>query len=117
MASTETSPAPEAPGADDSAAPRTVLFDFDGVLFASDAFGCFMRHRYRSSLLRKLLALLDLPWFVLCLPFSRWWAMRSLVHAALLGVNESRYRRDAEAFADQLVRTPRQFHRAGLQAL
>ncbi|WP_225737130.1 HAD family hydrolase [Dyella acidiphila] len=110
------STAPDASGADDRAS-RIVLFDFDGVLFQGDSFSMFMRYRYQRSWLRKLLALLVMPWCLLCLPFSRWWAARALVHVALCGLGQQRYRLAAEDFADQLVRRPRQFHRDGLQAL
>lgn len=98
-------------------APRVVLFDFDGVLIHGDAFYLFMRDRYRRSLLRKLLALLALPWLLLRLPISRRLPMRSLVHIALLGLGPQRYAAAAQAFAATLARTPRQFCRDGLQAL
>jgi phosphatidylglycerophosphatase C len=99
------------------AAPRTVLFDFDGVLIHGDAFTLFMRDRYARSWLRKLLALLALPWLLLRLPFSWRLSARSLVHIALLGLNEARYTAVAQAFATILVSRPRQFSRDGLLAL
>lgn len=99
------------------AVPRTVLFDFDGVLIHGDAFYLFMRDRYQRSLLRKFGALLSLPWLLLVTPFSRRRAMRTLVHVGLLGVGERRYQTAAEAFAESLVRRPRQFCRDGLSAL
>lgn len=101
----------------DAAASRTVLFDFDGVLLHGDAFAMFVRDRYARSPLRKLLALLCSPWLLLVLPFSRRLAARILVRLALLGVGPVRYRKSAEAFADALVRRPRQFCRDGLSAL
>jgi phosphatidylglycerophosphatase C len=101
----------------DASASRTVLFDFDGVLFNGDAFYLFIRHRYASSLIRKLLALFTLPWWLLCGLFSRRRAAHALVHVALCGLNQQRYQVVVEAFADQLVRRPRQFYRDGLQAL
>jgi phosphatidylglycerophosphatase C len=103
-------------GADDRAS-RIVLFDFDGVLFQGDSFGMFMRHRYQQSWFRKLLALLTMPWWLLCMVFSRWWGLRALVHVALFGTGQKRYQEAAEAFADHLVRRPRQFYRDGLQEL
>lgn len=108
--------APEHTGAEASAS-RIVVFDFDGVLFHGDSFSMFMRHRYKHSLLSKLLALLTMPWWLLCLVFSRWWAGRALVHAALFGMGQKRYQREVDAFVDQVVRRPRQFCRDGLQTL
>lgn len=99
------------------ATPRTVLFDFDGVLIYGDAFYQFVRHRYAQAWPRKLLAFLSLPWLLLQLPFSRRLPMRSLVHIAFLGVNEKRYVAAAQAFAAMLVRRPKQFNRDALQAL
>ncbi|HTV86396.1 MAG TPA: HAD family hydrolase [Dyella sp.] len=107
---------PEPTGAQASAS-RVVLFDFDGVLFHGDSFRMFIRHRYRRSLPCKLLALLTSPWWLLCGVFSRWWAARALVHAALFGMSPKRYQQAVEAFAEQVVRRPRQFCRDGLQAL
>jgi len=98
-------------------APRTVLFDFDGVLIHGDAFDLFVRDRYQRSVLRKVGALLTLPWLLLVAPFSRRRATHMLVHVALLGMSEQRYREAAEAFASSLVRRPRQFCRDGLSAL
>ncbi|AIF46790.1 HAD family hydrolase [Dyella japonica] len=99
------------------AAPRTVLFDFDGVLIHGDAFYLFMRDRYRRSWLRKLGALCAVPWMLLVAPFSRKLAERALVHVGLMGLNEHRYRAAAETFGAGLVRRPRQFCRDGLNAL
>jgi phosphatidylglycerophosphatase C len=101
----------------DTALPRVVLFDFDGVLIHGDSFYLFMRDRYRRSPLRKLLALLAMPWLLLRLPFSRWLPVRSLVHIALLGTGQQGYARAARSFAADLARRPRQFCRDGLQAL
>jgi phosphatidylglycerophosphatase C len=98
-------------------APRVVLFDFDGVLIHGDAFYLFMRDRYRRSVLRKLLAFLALPWLLLRLPFSRELPMRSLVHIALLGVDQKHYVAAARTFAATLTRKPKQFCRDGLQML
>lgn len=98
-------------------APRVVLFDFDGVLMHGDSFYLFIRERYRRSLLRKLLALLASPWLLLRLPFSRGLPMRTLVHVALLGLNQPRYDAAAQAFAAALTRKPKQFCRDGLHSL
>jgi len=98
-------------------ATRTVLFDFDGVLIHGDAFHLFMRELYRRSLLRKLAAVLALPWMVVVAPFSRRLATRALIHVGLLGLNERRYKNVVHAFAESLVRRPRQFSRDGLQVL
>jgi phosphatidylglycerophosphatase C len=116
MLTGDSNAAPEVAGADDRAS-RIVLFDFDGVLFQGDSFSMFMRHRYKQSWLSKLLALLTLPWWLPCMLLSRWWGARVLVHVALFGMGQKRYQQMAEAFADQLVRRPRQFYRDGLQAL
>lgn len=97
--------------------PRTVLFDFDGVLFHGDSFYQFVRHRYEHAWLRKLAVLFALPWLLLQLPISRWLPVRTLVHIAFLGVNAQRYAVTAQAFAGQLVRRPKQFSRDALQAL
>ena len=99
------------------AAPRTVLFDFDGVLIHGDAFYLFMRDRYQRSWLRKLGALCALPWMLIVAPFSRKLAERALVHVGLMGLDERRYRVAAEAFGASLVRRPKQFCRDGLSAL
>jgi phosphatidylglycerophosphatase C len=107
---------PENTGVDERAL-RVVLFDFDGVLFDGDSFAMFMRDRYRQSFFCKVLALLTMPWWLTCALFSRWWAGRALVHVALFGMGQKRYQQIAEAFADQVVRRPRQFYRDGLQAL
>jgi phosphatidylglycerophosphatase C len=101
----------------DAEASRTVLFDFDGVLFQGDAFELFIRDRYARSPLYKLLAVVMMPWWLLCGMLSRRWAARALVHIALCGVGMQRYRLAAETFADQIVRRPRQFYRDGLNAL
>ncbi|HUA81804.1 MAG TPA: HAD family hydrolase [Dyella sp.] len=101
----------------DADASRTVLFDFDGVLHHGDAFYLFIRQRYAQSFHCKLLAVLTMPWWLICLLFSRKAAARALVHVALLGVSQKRYQHIAEAFADQLVQRPRQFCRDGLNAL
>ena len=101
----------------DAATSSVVLFDFDGVLIHGDAFYLFMRDRYQRSWLRKLGALLALPWMLLVAPFSRRLAERALVHVGLIGLNERRYRAAAEAFGASLVRRPKQFCRDGLNAL
>jgi phosphatidylglycerophosphatase C len=108
--------APGDTGAEEGAS-RIVLFDFDGVLFQGDSFSMFMHQRYKQSLWCKVLALLTMPWWLTCALFSRWWAARALVHVALFGMGQKRYQELAEAYADQLVRRPRQFYRDGLQAL
>jgi phosphatidylglycerophosphatase C len=68
-------------------------------------------------LLSKILALLTMPWWLLCLVFSRWWAARALVHVALFGMSPKRYQQTVDAFADHIVSRPRQFCRDGLHAL
>lgn len=97
--------------------PRVVLFDFDGVIVVADSFGAFIRHCYARSFGRKLLALSALPWLALVRPFSWKLPVRTLVHVALLGTSEQRYREAVLAFAAQLVRRPRQFSRDALLAL
>lgn len=116
MATGEVIQAPAQAGSD-AGVSRTVLFDFDGVLHHGDAFYLFMRQRYARSLHCKLLALITMPWWLLCLLFSRRWATRTLVHVGLFGVSQPRYQAIVEAFADQLVQRPRQFCRDGLNAL
>ncbi|MGH8147072.1 MAG: haloacid dehalogenase-like hydrolase [Rhodanobacteraceae bacterium] len=96
---------------------RVVLFDFDGVLLHGDAFGLFMRDHYAREWWRKGLVLLATPWLLLVLPFSRRRVARALVHIGLLGIDEQRYGRLAEAFAATLVHRPRLFCREGLRAL
>ncbi|GLQ90567.1 haloacid dehalogenase-like hydrolase [Dyella flagellata] len=112
----ETNHAPAQAGSDADAS-RTVLFDFDGVLFQGDAFGLFIQHRYAGSPIYKFLAILCLPWWLLCSVFSRRLASRALIHVALCGLGAQRYQVAAEAFADELVRRPRQFYRDGLSVL
>lgn len=99
------------------ALPRVVLFDFDGVLSRGDAFGSFLRARYTQARWRKGLALLASPWLVLLFPFAPRRALRVLVGIGLLGTGAARYREQALAFADRLVRRPGQFHRGGLTRL
>jgi phosphatidylglycerophosphatase C len=108
--------APSVAGGDTSA-PRVVLFDFDGVLLHGDSYYLFMRDCYARAWWRKALAVLALPWLLLCLPFSRRRATLTLVHVGLCGMGESRYRELANRFAAALVRRPRQFCRDGLQQL
>jgi len=100
-----------------TAAPRVVLFDFDGVLIHGDAFYLFMSERYARSLWRPLLVLLCVPLLLLQRLFSRRLPMRTLVRIGLLGLGEQRYQAIAAGFAATLVRRPRQFCRDGLQAL
>lgn len=104
-------------GQEGAPAPAVVLFDFDGVLVHGVTFRRFVSERYARAPWRKALALLALPWLLLQLPFSRWRALRTLVHIALLGLDERRYRAASERFADELARRPRQFIRDGLLAL
>lgn len=97
--------------------PYTVLFDFDGVLLRGDAFGLFVRERFRRARWRVplawLLCLLLLP----SLPFTRRWVVWACVVAALTGISQARYRAMARAYAAELVRQPRRFHRQGLDCL
>ncbi len=109
--------APPVAARDDVPARRVVLFDFDGVLLHGDAFYLFIRSRYARSWLRKLLVLPCLPWLLLQLPFSRRRAARTLVHAALFGTGEPRYRAQARAFAAELVQRSRLFNRDALRTL
>jgi phosphatidylglycerophosphatase C len=97
-------------------APPVVLFDFDGVLTHADTFELFVRQRYARSAWRQLLALLALPWLLLLWPLTRR-LHRPLVHIALLGLDERRYRVAAEAFAAGLARRPGHFCRDGVRAL
>lgn len=99
------------------AAPRVVLFDFDGVLIHGDSFYLFVRERYRRAPWRYVLALLAAPLLLLLRPFSRRWPLRVLAGIGLLGLGERRYQTAATAFAAVLARRPRQFCRGGLQAL
>lgn len=100
-----------------SDARRVVLFDFDGVLSHGDAFGWFIRERYRRGWWRVLVALLASPWLFALLLVRRRLPRRTLVHIALLGLGERGYGRAAERYADRLARRPRQFLRDGLLAL
>jgi phosphatidylglycerophosphatase C len=96
--------------------PPVVLFDFDGVLTHADTFELFVRERYARSPWRQLLAVLTLPWLLLLWPFTRR-LRRPLVHVALLGMDERRYRAAVEAFSAKLARTPGHFCRDGVRAL
>jgi phosphatidylglycerophosphatase C len=102
---------------DAGVAPRVVLFDFDGVLVRGDAYVLYVRDRFARSPWRLSLALLALPWLLPIALLSRHRAARTLVHIALLGLDEARYRVDAEAFAARMARRPRQFLREGLREL
>ncbi|HET6804551.1 MAG TPA: haloacid dehalogenase-like hydrolase [Frateuria sp.] len=96
--------------------PPVVLFDFDGVLTHADTYELFIRERYARSVGRQLLALLALPWLMLLWPLTRR-LRRPLVHIALLGLDERRYRAAVDAFAAELVRRPGHFCRDGVRAL
>ena len=100
----------------DAGAPPVVLFDFDGVLTHADTFELFVRERYARSVWRRLLALFALPWLLLTWPLTRR-LQRPLVHLALLGLDEGRYRVAVDAFAAELVRRPGHFCRDGVRAL
>lgn len=97
-------------------APPVVLFDFDGVLTHADTYELFIRERYAHSAWRQLLALLALPWLLLLWPLTRR-LRRPLVHIALLGLDDRRYRAVADTFAAELVRRPGHFCRDGVRAL
>lgn len=96
---------------------RTVLFDFDGVLVRGDMFSMFMRDHYARAHWRKGLVLLLSPLLLPALAFARRRVLRVLVHLALLGLDETRYRELATAFAATFVRRPGHFCREGLHAL
>lgn len=96
--------------------PPVVLFDFDGVLTHADTYELFIRERYARSTWRQLLALLSLPGLIMLWPLTRR-LRRPLVHIALLGLDERRYRAAVDAFAAELVRRPGHFCRDGVRAL
>lgn len=96
--------------------PAIVLFDFDGVLTHADTFELFVRQRYAQSAWRQLLALLALPMLLLLWPATRR-LRRALVHIALCGLDERRYRDAAAAFAADLARRPGHVCRDGVRAL
>lgn len=100
----------------DGGGPPVVLFDFDGVLTHADTFALFVRERFARSPWRQLLALLALPGLLLLWPLTRR-LQRPLVHIALLGLDQARYRAVVEAFSAQLVRRPGHFCRDGVRAL
>jgi phosphatidylglycerophosphatase C len=109
----------EAAGAPAPATRPVVLFDFDGVLFRGDAFTALMRAHFRRQWWRGLLAL---PLVVCLSPLSvlrrtRWRLVRMVVHVALLGLDEARYRAIATRFARGLALDSRHFLAAGLRAL
>jgi phosphatidylglycerophosphatase C len=97
-----------------AAAPRVVLFNFDGVLMHGDAFHLFVRERYARSLWRKGLVLIVTPLLLSLLPFSRHRATYVLVRIALLGLREHSYGVAANAFAAALARQSRHFSRDAL---
>lgn len=99
------------------AAPRLVLFDFDGVLFREDAFGQFVRASFRRSCWRLVLAaLLMLPALPSAL-FTRRLLLWLGVQAVLLGQGERVFRRRVGDFGRMLARQPGRFHRDGIVAL
>lgn len=103
----------EAPGS------RIVLFDFDGVLIRGDSFAAFVRARYRQSPWRLFLAV---PLALAASPLAlfrrgRWQIVRLLVRVGLLGVDETRYRSLAAAFARAHAERPRIFLREGISTL
>ena len=98
-------------------APRTVLFDFDGVLLRGDAFALFVRARMQRARWRLLLGmLLGVP-LLPTLPFTRRWVVRAFVTATLACQSERRYRQLARDFGGELARQPRRFHRDALTRL
>lgn len=109
----------EAASGEAAAAPRVVLFDFDGVLIRGDSFAAFVRSRYRRAPWRLLLALpivlLTAPLAIV--PRGRWWIVGLLVRVALLGVSERRYAALAEAFVREHANTPRIFSREAIAVL
>jgi phosphatidylglycerophosphatase C len=99
------------------AGPRTVLFDFDGVVLRGDAFETFVRMRLARAPWRKLLGLaLSLP-LLPTVPFTRRWVVKVFVASSLIGLSEDAYRELARAHGEMLVRQPRRFHREALARL
>src|SRR5512139_2320428 len=94
-------PVPEHAAPELAPGPRTVLFDFDGVITVDDTFARFMRERYAGAV-RKLLLLPALPWLAVVRLFSWRLAVRTLVHVGLLGIGERRYGELARDFASRL---------------
>ena len=96
-----------------------VLFDFDGVLYRGDSFTALMRAHLRRQWWRIVLAL---PLLLVAAPFAllrrtRRRALRFVVHLALLGVSEQRYRKMAQEFGRSLGADAARFIEAGLAAI
>ena len=97
--------------------PRTVLFDFDGVVLRGDAFETFVRMRLDRAPWRKLLGLaLSLP-LLPTVPFTRRWVNKAFIASSLVGLSEDAYHGLARAHGEMLVRQPRRFHREALMRL
>jgi len=96
-----------------------VLFDFDGVLYRGDSFTALMRAHLRRQWWRIVLAL---PLLLVAAPFAllrrtRRRALRFVVHLALLGVSEQRYRQMAQEFGRSLGADAARFIEGGLAAI
>lgn len=100
-----------------AASERIVLFDFDGVLLDGDAFGMFMRARFKRAFWRKALLFLCSPLVLLVGIVSRAMAARLCLRIAFVFVGASGYERAAKAFGHELARRPKLFFRDAVGAL
>lgn len=101
------------------AVPRTVLFDFDGVLVHGDSFESFLRSRLRRAPWRWPLLVPVLPFMPLLLrsPRGKGLLARLLLRVVTLGWSEPRYRRIAADFGRRFAQRPGVFLRDGIHAL
>jgi phosphatidylglycerophosphatase C len=110
-----TTDADPAPGA----APRVVVFDFDGVIVRDDSFRTFIRESLRGARWRLLLVLPVLLFVPLLWPtwMGKKLFVRAFIRAATIGWGEAGYRRRVAAFGRAYARRPGVFLRDGVAVL
>ncbi|HVJ61399.1 MAG TPA: HAD-IB family phosphatase [Tahibacter sp.] len=88
--------------------PRTILFDFDGVLVRKDSFGSWLRDRLRRERWRVLPLLPILPVMPLFFASVRGtgWMARVAVRLATAGMTETEFLADIRAFGRRFVQRP-----------
>ncbi|HJU38161.1 MAG TPA: haloacid dehalogenase-like hydrolase [Tahibacter sp.] len=88
--------------------PRTILFDFDGVLVRHDSFAAWLRDRLRRERWRILPLLPILPVMPLFFASVRGtgWMARVAVRLATAGLTEAEFLADIRAFGRRFVERP-----------
>ncbi|MDC8010943.1 haloacid dehalogenase-like hydrolase [Tahibacter soli] len=88
--------------------PRTILFDFDGVLVRKDSFGSWLRDRLRRERWRILPLLPIVPFMPLFFATVRGtgWMARVAVRLATAGLTEAEFLADIRTFGRRFVARP-----------